>query len=88
MASQYIMVGNCYTIDLDRFVSASVEPGGVFSNDNDCLLVIRLRGSGFLRFLKYSYYRINYKSSQEAVKDMKTLMDAVNRWQISKPKKI
>lgn len=86
--AQFIMIGNCYTIDLDRFVSASIQPSSwsILNPDSDYILVIRLKGSGFLRFMKYSYYRISYKTSQDAVKDMKTLMDAVNRWQISKQK--
>jgi hypothetical protein len=76
---QFITVGNVFSIDLDRFVSASITPSGPFS-PKGFTLTIRLRGSGYLRFLKYSNYPIFYESSQDASKDMKMLVDAANKW--------
>jgi len=89
MTSQFITVGNVYSIDLDRFVSALVQPAGMFGKrpgTDESLLVIRLKGSGFLKYLKYSYYRIYYKTSVEAIKDMKIVIDAANKWQNAKQK--
>jgi hypothetical protein len=82
ISTQFITVGNVYSIDLDRFVSASMSPVG--TEHETYALTIRLKGSGFLRFLKYSHYRIIYKTCDEATKDMKMLVDAANRWQSMK----
>jgi len=81
--SQYITIGNVYSIDLERFVSASITPSGTFT-PNGYNLTVRLRGSGFLRILKYSYYRVFYDTAAEATKDLKMLVDAANKWKNSK----
>jgi len=76
---QFITVGNTYSIDLDRFVSASVLPSSMFI-PNGYSLNIRIRGSGFLRLLKYSNYRVCYDTAQDAAKDLKMLVEAANKW--------
>lgn len=85
MANQFTTIGNVYSIDLDRFVSASIVPTK-FGKSKQYMLVVRLRGSGFLRFIKYSYYRVLYNQVEEVQKDMKLLLDSANQWQVTKTK--
>lgn len=80
MANQFTTIGNVYSIDLDRFVSAWVQELG----KKGAMLIVRQRGSGFLRFLKYSNYRVLYAKISEAQKDMEHLLDAANKWKTSK----
>lgn len=86
-SGQFITVGNVYSIDLDRFVSASVTPSSILS-PSGFNLTIRIRGSGFLRFMKYSNYRVFYETTQEASKDLKMLVDAANKWKNTKQQQL
>lgn len=70
------------SIDLDRFISANLT-GGSDTWDNYCLTV-RLRGSGYLRFIKDTYIEVYIIGQEKAQKDYDRLIEAANNWKASK----
>jgi hypothetical protein len=69
------------SIDLDRFISASLRGDDTW--ENYCLTV-RLRGSGYLRFFKDTYIEVYIIGKEKAQKDYDRLIEAANNWKASK----
>lgn len=64
------------SIDLERFVSAKI----VKVNTTNCMIVVRLRGSGWLKYIKDSQIEVYYFNEEGAREDYDLLMENVNKW--------
>lgn len=84
---QYIVIGGVYSINLDRYIDVLTYPSG-----SNIILQVRMRGSGWLRYLKDSYYRVAWPKEREAevTAELLRVIEAANRWndwKLRKPKR-